>query len=260
MKNFKTGLLSLFIIAFTFNFANSQDKEKKEDTQPTMFVVHTDNVKFEMMPKYEELALKLKKSCEENDIENMSWTAISIEDGRYVYVSPIKNMAELDTNPMADLAEKMGKEEMGEMFEEMDSCYDSHGDEIVHYIPKLSYMPEGYSTKDKNEREYHFLYYSPKDAKEMKKAMTDVKNLFETKGVKNGYSVYHSGFGSEESYYMVSIAGESELEIVKGGEENDEILGDDKKAVFWNVIKLTTKYDQLEANIRPDLSYYPNKE
>ena len=223
-----------------------------------MFVVHTDNVKFEMMPKYEALALKLKKSCDEHKVDNMTWTAVTVEDGRYVYVSPIKNMAELDTNPMADLAKKIGEEEMGKMFNEMDECYDSHSDEIIHYIPSLSYMPEGYSTAGKNEREYHFMYYSPKHSKQMNEAMANVKKMFKDKGVKNGYQVYHSGFGSEENYYMVSIAGESDLAIVQGGEENDKLLGDEKDAVFWEVIKLATKYDQVDGEIRPDLSYSPN--
>lgn len=123
-----------------------------QEGQLTMFVVHTDNVKFEKIPKYEELALKLKESCEKHDITEMSWTAISVEDGRYIYVSPIKNMADLDLKPMESLAKKMGKEEMGKMFEEMDDCYDSHSNSIVHYLPELSYIPDGYSTEGKNHR------------------------------------------------------------------------------------------------------------
>ena len=49
--------------------------------------------------------------------------------------------------------------EKGKMFEGMDECYDSHSNEIIHFIPELSYTPEGYTTKDKNEREYHFLLF-----------------------------------------------------------------------------------------------------
>jgi len=75
----------------------------------------------------------------------------------------------------------------------------------------------------------------------MKDGMAQVKAMFKTKGVKNGYDVYHSGFGSEESYYMISL------------------FGGDKAATFFNVIKLTTKHDQVEASFRPDLSYYPSK-
>ena len=254
MKILKKGVLSLLTIALAINFSNAQEE------QPTMFAVHTDNVKFNMMAKYEQMAKLLKDSCEEHNVKGASWTAISVEDGRYVYVTPIKSMADLDKNPMGDLAEKMDAKKIGEMFNEMDDCYNSHSDAIVHYMADLSYIPEGYSTEGKNHREYHFLYYSPKDGKEMREAMSKVKEMFKTKGVKNGYEVYHSGFGSEESYFMVSIAGDDDLAIAQGGKENDMLLGDDKDAVFYNVISLATKYDQVEATVRPDLSYAPTNE
>lgn len=254
MKIFKKGMLALMTVVFAFNFSNAQDE------QPTMFAVHTDNVKFNMMAKYEQMAKLLKDSCEEYKVKGANWTTISVEDGRYVHVTPIKSMADLDKNPMGNLGEKMDSEKMSEMFDEMNDCYDSHSDAIVYYLPALSYIPEGYSTEGKNHREYHFLYYAPKDGKEMREAMTKVKEMFKTKGVKNGYEVYHSGFGSEESYFMVAIAGEDDLAIAQGGKENDELLGDDKDAVFYKVISLTTKYDQVEGTVRPDLSYSSSDE
>ncbi|OUR91781.1 hypothetical protein A9Q87_08210 [Flavobacteriales bacterium 34_180_T64] len=257
MKLLNRGLLILVLALFTCNISFAQE-EKKEDA-PIMFSVHTDNVKFAMMPQYEKLAKQLKENCEKHNVQGVDWTAISIEDGRYVFVSQIENMAELDKNIFAELFEKMGKEAAGAMFDKMDECYDSHSNSITHYIPALSYHPEGYSSEGKNHREYHFLYYAPKDGKAMGEAMEGVKKLFEAKGVKNGYSVYHSGFGSEESYFMVSIAGTSDMSIAQGGMENDKLLGDEKDATFFNVIKLTTKYDQVEGTIRPDLSYYPKK-
>ena len=236
-------------LLFAFNISNAQDY------QPTMFAVHTDNVKFGMMAQYEEAAKELKAHCDKHNLEGANWTAISVEDGRYVYVTPIKNMADLDKNPMGNLGEKMGKDELGKLFDKMDDCYDSHSDAVVHYRADLSHIPEGYNTEGKNHREYHFMYYSPRHSKEMNEAMGNVKKLFETKGVKNGYEVYHSGFGSEESYYMVAIAGSDDMSIAKGGMENDKLLGEEKDAIFWEVIKLATKYDQVEGTVRPDLSY-----
>lgn len=249
MKILKSGVLLLSLVLFVCNISSAQD------AQPTMFTVHTDNVKFGMMAQYEEAAKELKAHCDKHNVEGANWTAISVEDGRYVYVTPIKSMADLDKNPMGNLGDKMGKEELGKLFDKMDDCYDSHSDSVVHYIPSLSHIPEGYSTAGKNHREYHFLYYSPKHGKEMNTAMANVKKMFAEKGVKNGYEVYHSGFGSEESYYMVAIAGTDDLSVAQGGHENDKLLGEDKDAVFWEVIKLATKYDQVEGTMRPDLSY-----
>ncbi|MEH6537433.1 MAG: hypothetical protein V7719_13625 [Psychroserpens sp.] len=251
MKTLKRGLLFLITVVFAINFVNAQDA-------PTMFSVHTDNVKFEMVPQYEQLAKSLKDNLVKHAITGTSWTAISVEDGRYVYVSPIKNMADLDKNSMAGLFEKMGEAEASKLFDDMNQCYDSHSNAVVHYNTNLSYRPDGYSTDGKNHREYHFLYYAPKNGKAMREAMSKVKELFEAKGIKNGYDVYHSGFGSEESYFMVSISGKDDVEIAMGGQENDKIFGDEKGEIFFNVIKLTTRYDQVEADVRPDLSYTPS--
>lgn len=251
MKTLKRGFLILCTIVLTFNFVSAQDA-------PTMFAVHTDNVKFEMIPQYEEQAKSLKDNCVKHSIKDVNWTAISVEDGRYVYVTPIKNMADLDKNPMGNLAEKMGEDEMSKMFEKMDDCYDSHSDSVIHRIAELSYAPEGYSTEGKNHREYHFIYYAPKDGKAMREAMKNVKALFESKNIKNGYDIYHSGFGSEESYFMVSVAGKDDLEIAQGGLANRDAMGDEGQATMFNVIKLATRYDQVEADVRPDLSYNPS--
>lgn len=229
-----------------------------QEDQPTMFVVHQDNVKFEMMPQYEAAAKELVELCKKNNIQ-MPWTTISVEDGRYIHVSPIKSMADLDKNPLASLDEKVGKEAMAKLWAKYDECYDSHRNEIAHYIPELSYNPEGVSNEGKNFREYHFLYFAPKNGKKMKEAMKAVKEMFKAKGSKAAYNVYSSGFGSPESYYMVSIAGENQAETAKNGMENDKLLGDERKAVFFNVIKLASKYDQVLGNIRPDLSYAPAK-
>ncbi|WP_353780033.1 hypothetical protein [Winogradskyella sp. 3972H.M.0a.05] len=254
MKTTKMRMLLLLACILMTNLGFAQDKEP-----PTMFVVHTDYVNFNKMMQYEEAAKALKENCEKHDIQDVDWLTVSIEDGRYVYVSAIENMAELDNNPMASLFEKMGQEEAGALFNKMDECYDSHGNTIVHYMPELSYNPEGYSTEGKNYREYHFLYYSPKDSKAMNEGMKAVKDMFAAKGVKNGYNVYHSGFGEKDSYYMVSIAGKDDIAVAQGGKENDEILGDERQATFYKVISLTTKYDQVNGRLRPDLSYTPAK-
>lgn len=250
MKNLKQRLVIMCAVVFALNFVNAQDT-------PTMFAVHTDNVKFDMMPQYEEQAKNLRDQCVKHGIKDASWTAISVEDGRYVYVTPINNMADLDKDPMGNLSEKMGEDALGEMFGKMNKCYDSHSDSVIHRIDDLSYMPEGYSTEGKNHREYHFIYYAPKDGKAMREAMANVKALFKAKNIKNGYEVYHSGFGSEESYFMVSVAGKDDIEIAQGGLANRDAMGDEGQATMFNVIKLALRYDQVEAEIRPDLSYIP---
>lgn len=262
MKFIKNGIVTLMIALFAFNVAQAQEeqKETEEKAKSQMFFVHTDNVKFEMAPKYEELAKKFKETCDEHQPKDISWTTVSVEDGRYVFVMPIENMAALDENPMKEMVEKVGKDKMDEMFGEFDTCYDTYSTEIVYHMPELSYTPKDYNTEGKHNREYHFLYYSPKHGDDIKDGMKKIKELFEEKGIDNGYQVYHSGLGSNGNYYMVSVSGSSNLEIAETGDKNDKIFGKEGDAAFWNVIKLTSNYDQVNAKIRPELSYTPKED
>ncbi|NNE30993.1 MAG: hypothetical protein HKN40_01355 [Winogradskyella sp.] len=254
MKTLKKGSVLLVALLLIMSFAYAQSE------QPSMFVVHTDNVKFDKMAKYEELSKQLKDACEKHNVEGTNWTAITVEDGRYVYVSPITSMADLDNSPLGNLGKKMGNDNLSNMLAEMDQCYDSHYDYVIHHSADLSYLPKGYSTEGKSTREYHFLYYSPKNAAAMKEAMAGIKNVYKTKGIKNGYNVYHSGFGSEEAYYMVEVAGEDTTSIAMGGKANSEILGDEGKAALFGIIQLASRYDQVNGEFREDLSYYPSND
>lgn len=254
MKTIKSGIVFLFTLLLVSNFSFSQDQP------PTMYHVHMDNVKFSKMQQYEEVAKEMNNALVEHKIQS-TWNAFSISDGRYVFSTPIEKMADLDKNPMGALYEKMGKEKADAMFKKMNECYDSHTDYIVHYSPELSYSPDNAAQGDDyNYREYHFMYYAPKDSNDMYEGMKAVKELFKSKGIVNGYSVYYSGFGSPESYYMVSISGKNPVELAQNGEANDKKFGDEGQATFYKVIGLTTKYDKLEGRYRPDLSYYPKQE
>ena len=254
MRNFKTSILVLVMLLFAFNTAIAQDE------QPKMFALHTDNVNFDMLKKYEDLSKEFKTYCEKYNIQGIDYATYTIEDGRYIYVSSIEKMADLDKSTLGDLDDNVGKEAFKKLIDEMNTCYDSHSDSVIYYSQNLSYMPEGYTTDGKNAREFHFLYYSPKNAKAMRESIEAIKNLYKTKGVKTGYKIYHSGFGNLESYYMVSIAGTDELDLAQMSKENDEILGDERNEVISNLINLTTKYDQVNGRSRPDLSYYYKKE
>lgn len=248
MRILKKGILFLSLFAFLAITA--------QDQPPTMYHVHMDNVKFSKIQQYEEAVKEMHDAMVEHNIQG-TWNAFSISDGRFVFSTPIEKMADLDKNPMGELYEKMGAEKAGAMFKKMNECYDSHTDYIVHYSPELSYQPENTSPSDGNYREYHFMYYAPKDSEGMYEGMKAIKELFKSKGISNGYSVFHSGFGSPDSYYMVAVSGENELELAQNGQDNDKKLGPESQATFYKVIGLTTKYEQLEGRFRPEISYQP---
>lgn len=226
-----------------------------QDKSSNMFVVHQDYVTFDKMGQYEEAAKELTEACNTHNIDGMHWNALAAEDGRYIYVTEIENMAALDdSSPWRNLRDAMGEEKFSAMMGKMDDCYTHHNDHIVYYNEDLSYIPEGYNTKDQNFRELHFLYFEPNKGKELYESLKGVKKMFNDKGSKMGYHVYRSGFGSSEDYYVVVIVGKDKLDILQRGKVNDEMLGDDRKAVFYNMIKNVGRYEGVDADYRPDIS------
>jgi len=229
-----------------------------------MFSVHVDNVKPEKMKDYETISKEFHTLCVNNNLQDISWTTITLSDARYIYVTPIENMADLDKNYMAPLMEKLGKETFTDIFKRFDECYDSHTNYIVRKVDDLSYSagetgkPSEYG-KSGNYREYHFLYYAPKNYKNLKEAMKEVKDLYKKKHSKISYSIYQSGFGNPESYFLVAISGEDELDIATRGKVNDVTLGDERKAIMHKVFKNCLRYEKLEGNVRPDLTYSPKQ-
>ncbi len=250
MKTIKTTLVLALLLSFVCQLSQAQK----------MFMVHQDNVKPSMVMEYEKIAKELSAASVEHNLQTEWYTAAS-NDFRYFYITPIENFAELDKRPFADMAKAMG-DKFGEMFNNFDKCYDSHGTYIVVHDEELSYMPEGAieAQKGQNYRKWFFMYYTPENGKKVKEGMKAVKELFKSKGSTNYYRIYRSGFGSMESYYMVSISAENEIDGATKAKVNEDVLGPDRWETFNKVLKHISRMEEYSGEMRPDLSYAPKKE
>lgn len=250
MKNLKTTLLFAFILCLSFNVSQAQNK---------LFSVHQDNVKPSMIGEYEKIAKEFNAACEEHNVQT-SWITATTGDLRYMYVSEIENMADLDKRPFADMAKAMG-DAFGDLFNQFDKCYDSHSSYVIVMDDELTYMPEGFSQtqEGQNHRKYFYLYYTPENGAKIREGMKAVKELFASKGSKEYYRVYRNGFGTAESYYMVAISSKDEVDSATRGKANDELLGPNRYETFNKVMNYATRLEELSGAIRPDLAYPPKE-
>ena len=250
MKLLKNTLLYLSILCLSFNLSQAQNK---------MFSVHQDNVKPSMIGEYEKIAKEFNAACEEHNVQT-SWITATTGDLRYMYVSEIENMADLDKRPFADMAKAMG-DAFGDLFNQFDKCYDSHSSYVIVMDDELTYMPEGFSQtqEGQNHRKYFYLYYTPENGAKIREGMKAVKELFASKGSKEYYRVYRNGFGTAESYYMVAISSKDEVDSATRGKANDELLGPNRYETFNKVMNYATRLEELSGAIRPDLAYSPKE-
>jgi hypothetical protein len=221
------------------------------------YLVHQDNVKPSMVSEYEKIAKEFNDACKEYNPQT-SWITSTTADFKYLYITPIENMADIDKFPFRDMAEKMG-DAWKNMFERFNKCYDSHGGYVITLDEDLTYMPDGFTQtpEGQNYRKFIYLYYKPKNQGKLKEGMKAIKEMFESKGSKEHYRIYSSGFGTMESYYMVAIAYKDEIDSATRSKENDELLGEGRHEVFGNAMKYVSRIEEITGAIRPDLGYSP---
>ncbi len=226
------------------------------------YLVHEDEVIPSKVMAYEQAAKQLADKAKEHNIQSTQWLATSTSNFRYLYVTPIDKMADLDDNGLAELMDKMGVDSFSSMMSSFDECYDRHGSYVIVMDKELTYMPDGISqTQDgKDFRKFYNIYYTPKNAKDIREAMREVKNLFKAKGSKTHYRVYRTAFGTMDSYYMVAVSAKDAVELEQNAAENDKLIGEDGQKALNKVISLSSRFEEYTGLIRPDLAYSPKKE
>lgn len=248
MKTIKKTIVLAFLCCLTVNVSQAFQK---------FYRVHQDNVLPSKLMEYEKIAKEFNEACVKHNFPG-AWLCATMDDMRYLYVSPVEKFADLDDRPFAEMAKAMGKD-FGDMFDRFDQCYNSHYDYIIVMNEELSYMPDGISQTQEGQdyRDYYFIHYLPKDHAKIKEGMKAVKEMFATKGSKSYYRIYHTGFGTTDNYYMVAMSSKDAIESATKEEENKKVLGPDRWETFMKVMNYATKVEEVTGEIRRDLSYSP---
>ena len=249
-------LLMLAAILFVGNIYAQEEKKSQ------MYAVHEDQVKPSMLMQYEKTSKMLADKMKEHNIQSTSWLSSVTDDFRYMWVTPIESMADLDDNSWwNELSEAMGEDAFQEMMSGFGPCYDSHGDYVLVMDKELTYMPDGITqnTEGENYRKFFYIHHAPNNRSAMRDAMKGVKDMFASKNSTSHYRVYSNGFGTMDTFYLVAISAKDPIAMETQGAANDKLLGEDAGPVFGKVMALATKFEEVTGNVRPDLSYKPKK-
>lgn len=249
MKTLKTTFVSAILIFLIPMIASAQGNQA--------FWIHADQVKPSMTNEYEKVSKDFIAACTKYDLKDADWSTAHIDDGTYLSITPIKNMADLDKNTLAPLAEKMGNENFRAIFERFNKCYDKHGDYIVVLNSELSYMPNGLTinTEGKNYRKWHFLYVTPENVQNLSGKIKELKALYEKKGAKEHFRIYRAGFGTMGDYFLAVVSAKDAQDYANQSDANDALLGEEGKKLFEEMFKYVAKYESKTGTMRPDLSY-----
>jgi len=250
MRKFKMWILGVLIVAPLALIGQEA---------PKMYWVHEDRVKPSMMMEYEKSAKALVENCQKHNIQTLGWITTATNDHRYLYVSPISTMADINYDGFKPLQEAMGEDAFGQTFSDMDKCYTEHGDYIIVLNEELTYMPEGFTQTPEGQdyRRFYYIRTTPEHNGKLKEKMKAIKDFYASKGSKAYYRVYQSGFGTMGNYYMVAMASKDGISFETMGEENRSLLGDERHKVFSEMMQYVTSIEEVTGMMRPDLAYSP---
>uniref|UniRef100_UPI00404A5FD6 hypothetical protein n=1 Tax=Gelidibacter sp. TaxID=2018083 RepID=UPI00404A5FD6 len=248
MNTLKNKLFTTLLLVIVTSITYAQNQS---------FWIHTDHVKPAKQADYEKVTKDFVDACKKHDLKGMDFSTARIDDGSYISITPITNMADFDTNPLAPLAKKMGEDNFRALFARFNECYDKHGDHVVHLINSLSYMPEGetVNTPGQDYRKWHFLHVSPSNATKLRDKIAEITALYKKKGAKEYVRIYRSGFGIMGDYFIAVISAKDGQSYEKTSDETEALLGDEGKKLFAEMFVLLEKYDVKSGWMRPDLGY-----
>lgn len=224
-----------------------------------MYWIHVDDVKPSMVAEYEATIKEAFGLLKQHNIQTEGTIVLATNDSKYHFISPIKNLGDVNYKVWSDLSEKAGQEVVSNLFNKMDKCYDNERDYALTLRKELTYMPDGITQtpEGQNYRKQYIFYVAPGNRAVVNEKFKAVKEVYEKKGAKEYYRVYKSGFGADGEHYLVSIAAKDALEYAKTETETMELIGDEGKRALGELFGSALKYTVIDGNMRPDLAYTP---
>ncbi len=254
MRTLKINFLATLLLVFSIGIIKAQDA-------PKMYWVHEDVVKPSMIAEYEAVCKDLTSNLKKHNIQELNVIVTNTSDHRYLWVSPIASMADINFSAWETLSEKMGGTAMDDLFDRMNKSYDTEHDYVIHLDEELSYMPGGITQTPEGQdyRKFHYFHYTPGNEDAVREKSAAIKKLFESKGSKVHYRTYKSGFGNRGAFYMVAVAAKDATDYATKIAENNELLGEEWPKIYGDFQASLLEYEMVEGQMRPDMAYSPEK-
>ncbi len=235
--------------------------EETEGTKPEMFAIFKDIVIPSKTQEYED-ALKYMISeftAYDIDPEMVNFKVVSGPELGHVFVIPIENFAALDRmqEDWNAASEIIGEEKFTDMMRAMEGAID-HVDRFhVMRRADLSYTPENTSlTSDEVKYVHYSFYYVTFGKKEQFAELAkEFAELYESKNIDRGWSIYESITGSDLPLYVVAQSSRSQGEFYIHRDEVRELLGEAGAELRKRAQTLVRRIEYKDGWTRPELSY-----
>lgn len=247
-------LLSWVFCFLIFGGAISQENQNQA------YWIHEDQVRPGSVEEYVEHSKKLVDMAKQHNFDGMGWNVAQMDDGTFLSITPIDNLAHLESLSFASLQEKAGQENFSNLMNGFNKFYDVHGDYISILDNNLSYMPtgEGVIQEGKDYRKWHILKVPAENVSQVRQKLVELKDLYSKKNSKMHYRIYRSGFGQMGNQFVAVISAKDAQDYARLSAENNQLLGEEGRKKFQEIMDLVSEYRNISGQMRPDLAFSPN--
>jgi len=254
MLKLKTLLLLItgLLIFSAFTFAQEEPKDQ-------LYWVREEVAKVDMWDKYESTSKEWVKLMTEAGLDFPYMWASQRDDGHYYYLFPMENYAAIDKMPeiFGAAIDKIGKDKWAKFMVENESSILTHKDFIVTRSAKYSYWPEEPRLKPEERKFIHwmFFHYKLENRKEVMDIMTEWKELYEEKNIKNGYTIWLIELGLDNNMVVLTENYKDGADYYASMEADNALMEAEASALWAKMSSFITSVENKYGNQRPDLGF-----
>lgn len=253
MKTTRFTLMTILLLC-TFQWSVAQENS---DTQ--LLWIHEDRVLVDKTSDYIQVGEDLVQLMADNNFTGLSFTAFRLEDNTFMFVSWLENMAQLDNNPWAALAQKAGEDKVQAVMSGFGGKYNSHIDYTAVFHPELSYKAEQLQEEGNYYREWDFFYYNEIHQEEMMSIAKEWKKLYEDNNIEAGYTIYSNGLGHEGPVIVIHRWAKNRVEMAQNAQKTNQTMGEAAQKLWERTEVLGYRMETKRGWLMPNLSYIPEE-
>jgi len=203
MPKLKFVFLLLAGLMFYSSFTLAQEEPKDQ-----LYWVREEVAKVDMWDQYEKTSKEWVELMTGAGLDLPYMWASQRDDAHYYYLFPLDNYAAIDNMQeiFGAAIDKIGKDKWAKFNKENEASMESHKDFIVTMSAKYSYWPEEPRLKPEERNFIHwmFFHYKLENRKEVMDILTEWKQLYKEKNIKNGYTIWLMELGRDNNMIVLT--------------------------------------------------------
>ncbi|HEY6626018.1 MAG TPA: hypothetical protein VIZ21_03610 [Ignavibacteriaceae bacterium] len=231
----------------------------QQEMKDQLFWVREEVAKTDMWDKYESTSKEWVEMMTGAGLDFPYMWASQRDDGHYYYLFPLDNYAAIDKMPeiFGAAIDKIGKDKWAKFMVENESSIITHKDFIVTRSAKYSYMPKEPRLKPEDAKFIHWMFFHFKleNRKEIMDILSEWKQLYTDKNIKNGYTIWMIELGEDNNMMALTENYKDGADFYTATEEDNAAMEAEASALWAKMSPFIVSVENKYGNQRPDLGF-----